>query len=221
MIGLGHFVIRDDGIVGFSKALLVDKGEMADIEKSFDLPAGRGLDGDAVWEYRHVVRIFKFLHFRQWKRAIVHEANPHQAIAFLSLVDVEAQARRDCTVGMCWDAGASAFRVVAQTVVFTDNLVAFDMAEAERNSAVVADISRGNYGAVGDAVEKYAFVEKARRTRLVCYLARKSNWVPVWRQRPPVLISEGASARKSHRCRRICRQLRGRNEGVWERHVRL
>jgi hypothetical protein len=43
-------------------------------------------------------------------------------------------------------------------MILADNLIALNVTEAERNSTVIADVSRGNHGTVRDAVENHAFV---------------------------------------------------------------
>jgi len=48
------------------------------------------------------------------------------------------------------DAHTPALAVIAQAVVLADDLVALDVAHAERNSAVVAKVARGRDGAVGE-----------------------------------------------------------------------
>ena len=57
------------------------------------------------------------------------------------------------------DAGAAALRVVTQFVIFANDLVAFDVAKTERNSAVVADIASGRHRAVRKPVDNDTLVQ--------------------------------------------------------------
>jgi hypothetical protein len=44
-------------------------------------------------------------------------------------------------------------------VVFADDLVPFDLTETKRNSPVVADVSCGRQGTVGEAIDDYPLIE--------------------------------------------------------------
>ena len=94
------------------------------------------------------------------------------------------------------DAGAAASGVVAQAVISADDLVAFNVAEAERNSAVIADVARGVNGAAGEAIENYSFIEKADGYRLVRYLPRVGDGIPEDGEGAPIRFSEGTVARE-------------------------
>jgi hypothetical protein len=58
-----------------------------------------------------------------------------------------------------------------EAVVSADDLVAFDMAEAERDATVIADVARGCDGTAGEAIEDDAFIEEARGEGLARDLA--------------------------------------------------
>jgi hypothetical protein len=87
--GLCHLVVGNDWIVGLAKTFLVDEGEMAHVEKAFDLSARGGFDIDAVRVDLNEVGVFPLTQFRQALRAIVGQTDPDKAVLFLGLIHVE------------------------------------------------------------------------------------------------------------------------------------
>jgi hypothetical protein len=115
---------------------------------------------------------------------------------------------------MSRDADASALAVVTQTMILADNLVAFDVTEAQGNSSVVADISRGRDGAIRKPIDHYPFVEKACGIRFGRYFAGEGDRIPERCERSPVGLRKRASARKNGSARRAgSLHIRSRNEG--------
>ena len=97
---------------------------------------------------------------------------------------------------MSGNAGAATCGVVAEAVVSADDLVAFDVAEAERNAAVITDVACGCDGAIRDAIEDDALIEKARGEGLVRYLPGVGDGIPEGGEGAPVGFCEGTLARE-------------------------
>jgi hypothetical protein len=87
---------------------------------------------------------------------------------------------------MCWNARASAVSVVAQAVIFADDLVSFDRAHAERHSPVIADIPCSGERAVRQPIYDDTLVEEGCGIGLVGHLMRKGDRIPERGQCSPV-----------------------------------
>jgi hypothetical protein len=95
-------------------------------------------------------------------------------------------------VGMGGDAGAAALAVVTQPVIFADDLVAFDVAETQRNAAVVANVASGRHGAVRKAIDNDALIQNPRSKRFMRHFMRVGYGVPEGSECLPVGLGEGA-----------------------------
>ena len=133
----------------------------------------------------------------QRERAVVYQAYPDQTIALLHGKDLEAQTRGDGSAGMRGNAGAAAFAIVAQPVILADDLVAFDVAHAERNTTMLADVPGCGQRAVGEAVDDDALIKESDCVGLAGDLMREGDRIPEGSKRPPIGLWKGASARKN------------------------
>ena len=97
---------------------------------------------------------------------------------------------------MCGDAGAAACGIVVKTVIFADDFVAFHVAQAERDAAMIADVARGGDGAVGEAIEDDALIEEAYCEGFFGDLAGVGDGIPEDGECAPVGFCEGAFARE-------------------------
>jgi hypothetical protein len=104
-------------------------------------------------------------------------------------------------------------------VVFADDLVSFDVAHAEWDTAVKADVSGRRQGAIGETVNHHPFIEQTRGVGLGSDRMREGDWVPERSQRMPVRLGEGTSPGKAGSAGR--NQLSVWNEGCSVRHASL
>ena len=191
-------IVGDGGVVGLAEGAEVDEGEVGDVEEAFDLAAGGGVERDAVGEDLDVAGVVPFGEVGEVVGAafylVIDQAHPDEAVGFAGSVGVEVEAGRDGSLGMGGDADALAGAVVAEAVVFADEVVAFDVAHAERDSAMEAEVAGGEDFAVGEAVEDDAFVEEADGDGLGGDFVREGDGVPVGSEGAPVGFGEGAVA---------------------------
>jgi hypothetical protein len=115
-LSLCHLVIRNNWIVGFANAFLVNEGEVAHVKKAFDLPSRSGFDVHIVQSHLKIVWVVPLGQFRQIRRGVVGQTQPDKTVLFQRLIHVETQARRDGSSRMRRDAGAATGAIVAQTV---------------------------------------------------------------------------------------------------------
>jgi hypothetical protein len=59
---------------------------------------------------------------------------------------------------MGWNAGAATLTVITQSVILADDLITIDVSKAQRNSAMVADVTSGRNGTVRNAIDNDTFV---------------------------------------------------------------
>jgi hypothetical protein len=118
------------------------------------------------------------------------------------------------------DAGAATLTVVAESVILADDLIAFDVPQTQRSSAVITDVASGRHRAVRDAVDNDTLVQQARGKRLIRYFMRMGYWIPEGRERSPVGLGEGAAPWQSSR-QAGSLKIRGRNKGSGRRHGSL
>src|SRR5271156_3651946 len=212
--GLRHLVIGHDWVVRFAEAFLMNEGEVADVEKSFDLPTCRGVDVHAIEMHLQVIRVVPFGQLREFLGAVVGQTHPHETVTLLCLIHIEMQAGRNGAARMSRDADTAARTVIAQSVVFADDLIALDMTEAEWNAAVVADVACGRDGTVRQPVDHDALIEQARGERFDGHLARVRYRIPERGKGVPVARAKGAVTRQRGNQRRFGgAQVSRRNEG--------
>ncbi len=92
------------------------------------------------------------------------------------------------------DACASAVAIVAQPVILADDLVAFNAPKAEGNSPVLANIPRGNQGAIAQTIRNHSFVAQGGGIRLVDYLVRECDRIAVRSENPPIGLGKRTTA---------------------------
>jgi hypothetical protein len=120
------------------------------------------------------------------------------------------------------DAGTAPFTVVAQAVILADDLVAFDMAHAQRDATMKTDVSRRGQGAIRKTVNHNPLIQQTRRLGLVCDGVGEGDWIPERCERPPIALGESTSAWQAGSAGCIgSKQLRGGNKGIGSRHGSL
>src|ERR1700722_13002787 len=115
------------------------------------------------------------------------------------------------------DTSAAALTVITQPVILADDLVAVDVTETQRGSAVVADIASGRHRAVRDAVDHDTLVQQPRGKGLMGHFMGVGYGIPEGGKRSPVRLGEGAVPRQSS-CQAGSLKIRGRNKGSRRRH---
>ena len=219
---LRHLVIRNNRIIRLPKALLMHKSKVAHIQKPFNLPPSRGLDGYAVRQHPQVICIFPFRHLRQRKRIVIYQPHPHQTISFLRPIHIQMKLRRDRPTRMRGNTNATPILIVAKPVVPTDNLVAFDMPKAQRNAPVITNISCSSNRPIRQPIHHNPLIQQPSGIRLIHHLTRKSNRIPERGKRPPVRFRKRAVSRQNPLPRRIsASQLSSRDKRRRGRHTPL
>ena len=98
---------------------------------------------------------------------------------------------------MSGNTGTAPSGIVAQAMVFADDLVASDVSKTERSTSVKTDILRRSQRTIGEAIDNDALIEQPGRIGFVRHFVREGHRIPEWSEGSPIRLRERAVAGKN------------------------